>query len=500
MVDGPQNRKQNDLRLEEPATTSMVGLGESLKLSIEQFTGQTPVYAEGVLWTYDQERVVWEPQSDRELRGLLHCYDGRKARSGDAVKISQRLISGAIQYLADECWSADYFAKAPRTIGFQNAVAVIGPDFCEVTDPKPEHRLRHVLPYDLAPEGTETPVYDRFMRELGFADPERESIEEVIFATMAGLGPKYAHSVLLYGHSSQNGKSTLLDLVTKLLGGNEAVTSVSPEQMRNPQNRALLAGDVRMNVVAELGRKSLDDLTEFKKSVTGDLMDAKIVYREPFTFRFKGVNWFATNEEPGETMTGAAEWRRFLVFEFPNQFTGENVDRDILAKLFGELPAIARRVVEAGNRLLARGSYLVTERMASLKLSLQTDSNPVAQWLTEVAEPAEERSADDPSSVDLKPLYEQWAKLRGLDDEPMTVTKFGRLLSDALNTLGWPGKYKNSSMRYQVRLLDEVRDADMRRALRVREGTIARLTGRGPKLVEDPEELEIDRLADKDRA
>jgi putative DNA primase/helicase len=137
--------------------------------------------------------------------------------------------------------------------------------------------------------------------------------------------------VMMLG-SGANGKSTFLELLRAFIGPDNC-SSVSLHQLT--ENRFSMAElyNKLVNIFGDLPPKGIKDISNIKMLTGGDAMPAERKFKDPFSFVNKAKLIFSMNELPSLPEDNLAMWRRIMLIDFPNQFTGTNADKNLLAKL-----------------------------------------------------------------------------------------------------------------------------------------------------------------------
>lgn len=130
-----------------------------------------------------------------------------------------------------------------------------------------------------------------------------------------------------------NGKSVLTQIITAFLGP-ENVGSVSMEELGgwNKYAAADLVGK-KANICADISGKMIKDVSTLKKALGGDAIHAERKYGQPFSFNNEAKMFFSCNAIPESEDLSIAWTRRWLIFNFPRQFTGKDADPNIIRKL-----------------------------------------------------------------------------------------------------------------------------------------------------------------------
>lgn len=153
---------------------------------------------------------------------------------------------------------------------------------------------------------------------------------------------------ILYG-SGANGKSTLINTMSSLLGDYAQQTPVNTLMIKQndgvPNDIARLKGARFVAAVeAEEGRQLAENM--IKQLTGGDIITARFMRSEFFEFKPEFKIFLATNHKPEIKGTDAGIWRRIRLIPFNVCIPPDEQDKDLQNKLKAELPGILRWALE----------------------------------------------------------------------------------------------------------------------------------------------------------
>ena len=190
--------------------------------------------------------------------------------------------------------------------------------------------------------------------------------------------------VFLYG-SGANGKSTLLDVLSKMM--DQYACQAQPEtfmEMKRASQQASsdiarLAGKrvVISNEVTE-GEFLADNL--IKQLTGGDKITARYMYGEPFEFQPKFKLFMAGNHRPIVRGTDNGIWRRILLVPFDQVIPEALRDKQLAAKLAHELPGILNWAIK-GCLDWATDGLKVPAKITDASKSYRSDMDLFGSWL-----------------------------------------------------------------------------------------------------------------------
>ena len=420
-------------------------------------------------WRYDGK--IWKRLSPQTVRKTVAALDGhpiirsKDPSTGDMtfrpLKVTNALLEGVASVIAVLFGAGNeaFFRTAPFGLQFNNGFLTIDDEGELVLRPSsPKWRQRVLMDWDWEPKAY-APRWEEALEEwfqvnpvseekTGF-DTEHDAMDKRMFlqefagACLMGFATKFAKATILLG-SGQNGKSKFIEAV-QMAFPEGAWSTVEPQTLSNEYRAAQLAGK-RINFAADIPSTEIVSSHLFKAAVTGDVIMARHIRQDPFSFKPEAGHLFSANALPGTRDHSQGFWRRFVVIEFDNQFSGDQLDPYLGKKLRAEKPAIIAWMVRGAQRLLRNGQYTIPASSTHHLSNWRRDSDVVALWL-------EERTVDVEDATEGTRPSGMW---RDFDDwrnssrySPMGERTFYRRLK---NLIGDPVR-RSYGKRYLRRLL-----------------------------------------------
>lgn len=240
-----------------------------------------------------------------------------------------------------------------------------------------------------------------------------------------------------------NGKSVLLKLMHELLGFDN-VYSAPVQRLGNRRSLAELDGKLLLTS-SEMNENSVIDDGILKQIVSGDTIEAERKFQAPFTFVPHARIMLATNHLPKLRDVTHAFFRRLVLLKFNRNFTAEEMDMNLSAKLREELSGIFVLAVNSLKSLRERGSFVVPPSSTEACNSYRVESDIVKMFADEIL------SADDDKGVkpaSLYELYKKYCKANGFTPDNNIV--FGKRLKQ----LGFNKKRSNGKDYWCVSMTD----------------------------------------------
>ena len=161
----------------------------------------------------------------------------------------------------------------------------------------------------------------------------------------------------LHGEGA-NGKSTLAEIVMRILGSYAKTAAPDLLMMREQEQHATWIAELqgaRFVVCQEIAEgKSWNERT-LKQLTGGDSIVANRMHRDPVTFRPTHKLWVCANQRPKMREGGLATWRRVRLIPFSVVIPAEQRDKALGTKLRDEMQGILRWAVQGCLEWQAEG-------------------------------------------------------------------------------------------------------------------------------------------------
>tara|TARA_R110001592_G_scaffold36589_2_gene123011 strand:+ start:302 stop:1786 length:1485 start_codon:yes stop_codon:yes gene_type:complete len=217
--------------------------------------------------------------------------------------------------------------------------------------------ITYQLPFEYNPDA-QAPIFRAYLDQV-LPDKERQNVlaEYIgfVFIKHNSNRLKEEKALILYG-TGANGKSVFFEVISALLG-DENISNYSLQSLTNENGyfRAKLANKL-VNYASEINGKLESSI--FKQLVSGEPVEARLPYGEPFTLKQYAKLIFNCNELPKEVEQTNAYFRRFLIIPFDVTIPPEKQDKNLHNKIIEkELSGVFNWVLEGLNRLLEQKGF-----------------------------------------------------------------------------------------------------------------------------------------------
>lgn len=306
---------------------------------------------------------------------------------------------------------------------------------------KHDHRdlITNLAPVDFDLQA-KCPLFLRFLDEIMLGDKQLVKVLQEYFGCCLTGEIKDEFLVLFVG-GGQNGKSTLLNLIVRLLGDYAAM---APSELlmqsrftAHPTEKVILFGK-RFVVCSETeeGKFNMKKVKEFTS-------------RETIQVRRMGENFWeltpthklllATNHRPQITANDDGIWRRQRLVPFNYRIPDDKKDPDFGDKLWAERSGILNWALEGCLAWQKQGYRFSPSKAIDESVDAWREESDILGPFLEAHCVLDNKATEE--SAKLYKLYKNWAESQG--DRPISQTSFGTRLRergfDHARGKGWRG-------------------------------------------------------------
>jgi putative DNA primase/helicase len=243
--------------------------------------------------------------------------------------------------------------------------------------------ITYQLPFEYNPQA-KAPLFEAYLNKV-LPDTERQRVLAeylgFVFIKHGSNALKEEKALILYG-TGANGKSVFFEVVNNLLG-NENVSSYSLQSLTNDNGyfRAKLANKL-VNYASEINGNL--EASIFKQLVSGEPVEARLPYGQPFILKQYAKLIFNCNELPKDVEHTNAYFRRFLIIPFDVTIPPHEQDKSLHTKIIeSELSGVFNWVLEGLNRLLEQRRFSDCEAAQKAVEQYRTESDSVQMFLND---------------------------------------------------------------------------------------------------------------------
>lgn len=292
----------------------------------------------------------------------------------------------------------------------------------DLLPPNPDHLLTKCIDIEYDPNA-DCPIWERFLFRIMDGDLDLVAFLQRLIGHALTGDATGKYMVFMYGPKGNNGKSTLVETIMRLLGP-YAMKSPSEMVMAKtfrggiPNDIARLRG-VRFTVTNEVDEGMTLSESVVKDLTGNDTLTARFMRAEFFDFTPTHKLWIYGNHKPEIRGTDTAIWDRVKLIPFGVEIPKAERDPLFPEKLATELPGILAWAVR-GCMLWQRRGINAPEIVTMATGEYRSEQDTIGQFMADCCEAG---SAYEIGASVLYQAYEAWAKQLGL--KPESGTKFG---------------------------------------------------------------------------
>jgi putative DNA primase/helicase len=237
--------------------------------------------------------------------------------------------------------------------------------------------------------------------------------------------PKLQKAFMNLG-SGANGKSVMLSYLSHLLG-KDNLSSESIHDLANSEFSPVGLYGKLANIVADIEHDELKHTGTLKKVIAGDSIKGNQKYQKAFNFVAYAKCIFSCNRMPKTVDQSDGWFRRWVIINWPKQFTGAEIDPDMLSKLTSnedEKNLVANLLLRMARNLNNRGRILHAPNWGQTKRTWNDAADHVMQFEKQMCTAVE---GENTTKRKMYETYKEWCYAKEYD--PLTIKQFGESFS-----------------------------------------------------------------------
>lgn len=453
---------------------------------------------DGQRWKLDQENaqaLLRAQATARAIRDEAKAMDDEgahlvgKAREQHLARVdshrkwasasanSQRLNAMLTQAWPHLMQEIDAWNAKPSIFNVENGTLVFGPDEVTLRAHDREDYITHIAGVAYDPDAT-APEFAKFLDRVLPPTPAMEDSDMACVSVSEGLDRSLQHFVrralgaclidsvrdqamVVFHGGGANGKSTLLNAVSRVLGSycmtvavqtllysEQSGSSASPDVARLAERPRLIRVS-EPEPGAKLSEGGVKSLTG------GEPIVARKLHEAPVEFNIVGKIVLSCNNRPSIRGGDDGIWRRILLVpwrvQIPEQERREHGPA-LEAALEREAPGILNWLIDGLLDYFDRGGLAPPASVLAETNEYRTDSDVIGRFIADCCVKGEGRQVDGGELYD---AFKMWSRLEGMK-EPLSANMVGRRLTDR----GFGREKSNGAvLRTGLDLTDKWKDA-----------------------------------------
>jgi putative DNA primase/helicase len=333
-------------------------------------------------FTYLYNGAYWLPLDNTEVQNFLGKAAlnlGIEKYDAKDYEFQEKMYK---QFCRETKLSKPQTPENVTSINLLNGTFDITAEIQQLRPAKREDFLTYQLPFKFDPKA-DCLLFKNYLNTV-LPDKSRQDIlaEYIGYLFVKPKTLKLEKTLLLYG-SGANGKSVFFEIVNALLGGLNNVSNFSLQSLTNENGyyRAMLANKL-VNYASEINGKL--EASIFKQLVSGEPVEARLPYGEPFTLTNYAKLIFNCNELPSQVEHTNAYFRRFLIVPFDVTIPPSQQDKDLPNKIVAsELSGVFNWVLDGLKRLLENKQFTFSQAVEDQVNQYKKQSDSIQLFLEE---------------------------------------------------------------------------------------------------------------------
>lgn len=324
-----------------------------------------------------------------KMNDTLHVYkNGYYTSNTDEIErnMLQYIINSTrsprseiVRYL--ELRAEEVEMESPKLIALNNGVLNL--ENKTLTDFNPDNKIKNKVPVSYNPAAY-SEIMNNTLNKICCSDKQLRMLVEEMVGYILFRRNELGKCFILTGHGA-NGKSTLLDVIKRLVG-KENLSSVSLNELNDRFRTFQLEGKL-VNIGDDISNGYIEDNSTFKKLVTGETVNVERKGKDPFDFNNYSKLIFSCNEIPRINDLSDGLKRRIIFIPFNAKFSKKDPDYDpfIIDKLLSNeaLEYLLKLALEGLDRILYNRSFTSVQAVEDTWDDYEKRNNPIIGFLEE---------------------------------------------------------------------------------------------------------------------
>jgi len=337
----------------------------------EQFTKMQPLYFDEALnwWMWNLEKKKWQIIDETDLlNALSHISSANTINSKEKGEIIEALRQ---------------VARLNKPKPIKESWIQFKDEFFDLVNGNrypaiPSYFATNPIPYKIHPELYEhTPTIDKIFEEW-VGKEHVKTLYQIIAYCMI---PDYPiHRIFCFIGSGMNGKSKFMELLRKFIGADNVCSTELDILLQSRFEVTRL----HKKLVCQMGETNFNEMSKtsiLKKLSGGDLIGFEYKRKNPFEEKNYAKIIISTNNLPSTTDKTVGFYRRWMIIDFPNEFSEQ---KDILKEIpEEEYQSLALKCTSILSDLLKERKFNREGSIEERMKRYEDHSDPLEKFLRE---------------------------------------------------------------------------------------------------------------------
>lgn len=327
--------------------------------------------------SYIYTGCMWLSLNKDELKNLLKEVAVRQGYPEIESRDSKFINSLYDQALQDGFFADKHFEKQSM-INLNNCTLVLNSEGVTVKAFDYRDFLTHQLPFNYEPQARNL-VFEKYLNDV-LPDKDTQRTLQDVCGYLFIKGLKLEKIFFLYG-TGANGKSVLFEVINGLIGV-ENISHFSLESLTDDTGyyRAKIKDKI-VNYGTDI-RLSKIDAGMFKTLASGEPIEARLPYEEPFTMSDYAKLIFNVNRLDNANIEHThGFYRRILIIPFEKTIADEDQDRSLHKKILGNKAGVLNWIIEGAERVIRNEDIFVSAECQKFKAKFIKETDTAALFL-----------------------------------------------------------------------------------------------------------------------
>jgi len=345
-----------------------------ITLQIIHFHNFLTIMENSEMYVFDSVKGIYKPNAEKLIRALI-----RKEYPNANVHTRNEVVAD----IQDRTFvqRTDFDNHKDKTLLPLKSYLLSVKDFRQ-NKYSPDNYFTIKFPYDYKKK-LGCPKFIKFLKQILPNQPK--DIIRVIEGFASGLVPemKFEKAYMFVGTKAQNGKSTLFNIIGKVVGKDNIANVAIHDLKYGRFSRAELV-DKSYNIYADVDSKSMRELGIIKMIISGDPMMVEKKGQHPFSYSPRCRLFFSSNQPPIIDEDSNAVYRRFMLIDFQVEFRKH--DPFFEEKFEEEYDGIMSLLVRNAAWLFKNRKLRYEQTPEDLRVKWDLKSNPISIFMEECLE------------------------------------------------------------------------------------------------------------------
>jgi P4 family phage/plasmid primase-like protien len=310
---------------------------------VEEFYFHQPFYYDSfrIWWIWEHENYKWKRIDETDL---MNAIDKLTSLPNVSTQIKSNLLE-AFKRIGRKKKPIN-----PKSTWIQFVDKIIDVETGEEIPASPKYFIFNSIPFSLS-DSEETPIMDKIFEEWVGKDYVKTLYEILAYSILPDMP---IHRIFCFIGSGMNGKSKFLELLRKFVGHDNCCSTELDVLLQSRFEITRL----HKKLVCQMGETNFNEMSKtsiLKKLSGGDLIGFEYKNKDPFEEKNYAKILIATNNLPTTTDKTIGFYRRWIIVDFPNQFSEK---KDILAEIpEEEYKNLAKKTINILFELLNKRTF-----------------------------------------------------------------------------------------------------------------------------------------------